>query len=137
MMNYVDQTEFSSVDGSHQGNCMSACLANLLDITLANIPNFAAMPEETWFADFNLLLENNGYRYEGCFYFSETQTWKDLLASSDGISGAFMVAGDSPRAYVTAGHAVLYKNNEMLHDPHPSRAGVLNLEYAFMIERAA
>jgi hypothetical protein len=135
-MIYFDQTEFSSVDSSQKGNCMSACLASLLCIELSLIPNFAMMTEDEWFGKFLLLIEENGHEYTGVFYFTDNKTWDDLLSECKGCDGMFMVAGPSPRAYVTAGHAVLYKNNELLHDPHPSRNGILNLEYAFMIERS-
>jgi hypothetical protein len=35
---------------------------------------------------------------------------------------------------VPAGHAVVFKSGEMVHDPHPDGTGILSLDCAYMIE---
>lgn len=128
---YVDQTEFSSHAGSTTGNCLSACVANLLSVPLEGIPNFAKLGG-AWFPAFTTFLRNNGYNVEGSFYF-RSGGWEDLLVLSCGVDSTFICCGPSPR-FVGLDHAVLYKDGLMLHDPHPSRSGLLELRYAFMIE---
>lgn len=139
MEKYVDQTEFSNEEGTEHGNCLSACLANLLGIDLALVPNFAAL-ERSWFPVFASIIYEHGYEMHGSYYFTATATrkgtWEGLLETSPGVDGIFIMGGASPRIK-GIDHAVLYKDGVMLHDPHPSRAGILDLKYAFMIEKAA
>jgi len=137
-MTYVDQTEFSDKDKGTKGNCLSACLANLLSIDLTLIPNFAYLGD-AWFPAFSSFLKENGYRFKGTYYFSSISdqasmgTWEDLLKINEGINGVYITAGPSPRLE-GVGHAVLYKDGNLLHDPHPSREGILSLRYTYMIE---
>jgi hypothetical protein len=138
MKGYVDQTEFSNEEGTEHGNCLSACLANLLGIDLAAIPNFAEL-ERKWFPVFSSIIREHGYEFQGSYYFdnpNRESSWEDLLSKSNGIDGIFIAGGSSPRIK-GIDHAVLYKDGEMLHDPHPSRDGILSLKYVFMIEKVA
>ena len=133
---YEDQTELSSEDGLTKGNCLSACLANLLNINLKDIPNFCYF-EDKWFFHFSEFLRKHNYEFEGSYYFNlanTPQTWEGLLELSPGINGIFIASGKSPRAYVKNGHAVLYKEGRLLHDPSPTKAGILTLDYVFLIE---
>jgi hypothetical protein len=135
----VDQTQFSSEDGTVNGNCFSACLAMLFDIPIDGIPNFAEMGTD-WFNPFLRFINNHGYDYYGMIYmlpFREhpAKTWEDVYKRSPGVDGFYIVGGPSPRTYVKNGHAVLYKDGKMWHDPHPSRDGLLAVQDVYMIER--
>ena len=137
-MTPVDQTEFSNVDVEPvtHGNCLSACLASILDMPIADIPNYATVYQQTgkWIDDFESLLLGRGYQLLEFFYFPQNGTWEDLLKQSPGIDGYFICCGPSPRESA-GGHAVIYKDGVLFHDPHPSRAGLLVLEDAYIIER--
>ena len=134
----VDQTEFSSADTEPQqyGNCLSACLASLTGIPLSDIPNFASLYAKTgyWSEAFTKFLLGHGYQFIEYFYFPQNWNWNDLLKQSNGIDGYFICGGVSPRN-TFVGHAVIYKDGVMAHDPHPSREGLIVLEDAYIIER--
>ena len=137
-MTPVDQTEFSSrgIEPATYGNCLSACLASITGVQIETIPNFATLYAETghWEEAFGEFLLKHGYQMREYFYFPQNGTWEDLLKQSSGIDGYFICGGSSPRE-TAGGHAVVYKDGVMVHDPHPSRAGLNVLEDAYMIER--
>lgn len=133
-MKPVDQTIFSNPEGTSKGNCMTACVASLLELPIEEVPYFIGLPEDEWFSVFQNFLKQHGYQFSGMFFFTEGLGWKELLQLSPGVNGYFMCSGASWRDYVTAGHAVIYKDGEMIHDPHFSRMGIKVLEDAWMIE---
>lgn len=129
------QTIFSSRDGSTKGNCLVACVASVLDLpSLDGIPHFIDA-ERAWFSVLHRFLVQHDCEMHGSFYFSQGD-WNELLNRSHGIDGFFITCGRSPRGeWVTGGHAVIYRNGELAHDPHPSGDGILTIEYSLMIER--
>jgi len=110
----VDQTVFA-VPG---GNCFSACVASLLELPLKVVPYFMGdkppgEPEE-WFAGFLAWLRPLGY-------------WAIPLSVGNGWrpEGLCILSGKSPRGSFL--HSVVARGTDLdvVHDPHPSRAGVL------------
>lgn len=140
MKTYTDQTEFTDQEKGTKGNCLSACLANLLNIELSVIPNFAYL-ENKWYHAFDKFLTENGFECNGSYYFDRISeqhplsTWEGLMERNQGVGGVFIAGGPSPR-FPTIGHAVLYKDGSMIHDPHPSRLGLVDLKYVFLIEKS-
>lgn len=119
-MKPVDQTNF----GMPGGNCFSACLASLLEIDLAEVPYF--MGEADWVGAVNRWLQPRGL-------------YALLLKSNDGedyrfLQGFYILSGTSPRANgeidpetkLPWQHSVIARGNKVVHDPHPSRAGILS-----------
>jgi len=136
----VKQTRFTSPLGTVKGNCLQACVASLLELPLMAVPDFVAMDPDTWVDQFETWLDSKGYVFEGMHYFvndvgTELGTWDTLLAESKGVDGYFIVGGDSPREWVTAGHAVIYRDDEMRWDPHAGRQGLKLRRYAYIIHR--
>lgn len=135
----VDQTIFSTEEEPRIGNCFSATIASLLEIPLEKVPYFIGMGKD-WFRPFCLFLDEYKMHFTGTYMFhtwpsGEERTWEHLLELSSGIDGYFICGGKSPRPFVTSGHSVIYKDGKLVHDPYPSRAGLLDLEDALMIER--
>lgn len=107
-----------------KGDCQSACLASLLDLPLSSVPNFLLdLPEEAgvefarrinrFLAPFGLMhleLEYRGFCERCKFYDVDTMY--------------HMIYGPSPRSKDIL-HAVVGRNGEIFHDPHPSRSGLL------------
>lgn len=109
-----------------RGNCLSACIASLMEISIEEVPNFHEgighkVPQDDpegvkifWKNVMNFLYAN-GYSLvhldasEG----SETLTH---------LKGYYLVGGESPRGYQ---HAVIYHNGKLAHDPHPEGGGVV------------
>ena len=105
----VDQTTF----GVPGGNCFSACVASLLELPIERVPYFMG----DFPADFDRWLAARGlfqavYRPKNLEQFVPREA---LL-----IIGGMSARG--PHAVV--GNGAL----EVLHDPHPSRAGLVTIE---------
>ena len=121
-MTPVDQTHFWAPDGSSQGNCLQAATASILDLPLDEVPNFHDCEQGFWqgFKDF---IKSRGYVV--------------MALRKDGWcrhSGAHYLAyGQSPRGVT---HAVVYCRGVLAHDPHPSRAGILDVEEINVLVRA-
>lgn len=110
-MKPVTQTLF----GDMKGNCFAACIASLLELELATVPNFCVDHHSRWWDVLNDWLEPRGFvaiMLEG----AEMQHYR---------SAYVIASGPSPREGVS--HSVLYRNGELVHDPHPSRAGLLEV----------
>lgn len=111
-----------------QGDCFTASLASLLDLTYEEVPLFIEMGNE-WFLKFTEFIIAHGFDYNGL-----TNEKRINEGISNGVDGYFLVSGESPRGFKN-GHAVVYKGTEIAHDPHPSRAGIIGEPKFWMIER--
>lgn len=124
-MKPVMQTLFHDKDGT--GNCFEACIASIFEMDLKDVPNFHG---DNWFGDFWKWLKEKGYTSYGSLYNEKIENYKG------GVDGYFIVAGESPRGkHIKGGHAVVYKNGIMVHDPHPEGTGVLSIKYIMSIEK--
>jgi hypothetical protein len=106
----VDQTRFGDPDG----NCLAACLASLLELPLDDVPHFVA---EGWYSALERWLEPRGL-WPLCFV-SPTQ------AQLERVLGYAIVSGPTERGLL---HATVWRAGLLVHDPHPSRAGLLAVE---------
>lgn len=118
-MTPTDQTKF----GPTEGNCMSACLAAMLEIPIEDV-----QCEETdnWFKDVNDWLQDN--HQLAMMEVSTIPYW---------YRGYFIVCGKSPRGieHACIGH-VKEGRVAVLHDPHPSRDGLLNIDEVYALVKA-
>ena len=121
-MTKVDQTIFAT-DPKRKGNCVSACVATHLGLSLSTVPHFIEHDREA--------------TVDGS---TQSSTWWDMLTGFMAAFGLWpveltdpaegepkeilWVAGMSERGVL---HQVLYRDGELWHDPHPSRAGVLDV----------
>lgn len=144
-MKPVNQTIFSSKDDpSIKGNCLTACVASLLEMNIEDVPYWAGMPDHEWGENFWNFIDNHAIRCGwGAYYVgekmklpedSEEEFWNKVKKICSGIDGYYIVCGTSPRGF-TAGHAVIYKDGKLAHDPHPSRDGVSKIWSAYLIEK--
>lgn len=108
----VDQTTF----GHPGGNCFSACVASLLDLSIEDVPYF--MDVEDWCAKFASWLVSYGF-YPVTFRLMDR--WRP--------QGLYILGGKSPRG----DHAVVACENVIVHDPHPSREGLIAIEDATLL----
>lgn len=131
-----DQTVLSDPIRGIRGNCFCACIASLLEMHLHEIPEFQNMGTR-WYNPFRDFLIRSGYELIGTYYFSRPKfSWANLLEYSPGVDGFFIVNGQSPRTGInTTGHSVIYKECVLVHDPHPSRKGLVSNIDIMMIER--
>lgn len=118
-MKPVDQTVF----GDRTGNCFAACVASVLELPLEGMPNFCGGPditEDSWCPRFRAWLAERGL---GCAFLGYSP--EHGIAAVVGAGAYVIVGGDSPRGNFL--HQVVYRGDELVHDPHPDRTGLLKI----------
>jgi hypothetical protein len=123
-MKPVDQTILAPPDG----NCFAACLASILEMPLAEVPNYKS---DQWVTEFNAWLKPRGLALltitlpEGIENMSQDERRYFL-------PGYCILAAQSPRYDCL--HAVVVHDGEIVHDPHPERhMGVKEWKQADML----
>jgi hypothetical protein len=106
-MRPIDQTVF----GAPMGNCLPACVASLLHLELVQVPHFGA---DGWLDALRAWLAPRGFWPAYC----------ELTPDGWRPEGLYILAGKSPRGSYL--HAVVAEGSRIVHDPHPSRAGLLS-----------
>jgi len=127
-MTPVKQTIESNKQLKIKGNCLQACVASLLDLPLEQVPHFVSFSDDEWVNIFLDFIYAKGYICEGYAPFSEINN--ESLKS--GVDDFFIVTGQSPRGIK---HAVIYKKDQMFHDPHISNSGLIKLEGFYLIKK--
>lgn len=102
-----------------QGNCLQAALASVTGRPLGEVPDFAAMGKG-WLWELLMWCRRQGLNARF------TRNRHALLAHR----GPAIVQGQSDRGLK---HAVVYDRGRMVHDPHPSRAGLKTVEDAILL----
>jgi hypothetical protein len=100
------------------GNCFSACVASLLELPLSDVPQF--MTGDDWWAEtFLPWLAAHGW----------WAAWW-LLTDRPAPPGLYILTGHSPRRPEDRSklHSVVARGHDVVHDPHPSRDGVLTAD---------
>lgn len=122
------QTIFGDgADGATPGNCMQTAVASLLGLPLEEVPHFVAAPDDLWWSAFLNWIVGRGLRltmFEERFTTREIYLDGWLIAApiSDAPTDQLVIAnGMSDRGFR---HCVLWKNEALVHDPHPSGAGL-------------
>jgi len=121
-MKPVDQTKF----GFGNGNCQAACIASILEIPIEDIPNFHGddpTDAETYWKNVRKWCEDKPFTIIS-IAFQEDHDPKEFLKDCWVIA-----SGPSPRGTEEwHRHAVVWKNGKIVHDPHPSRAGLKEID---------
>lgn len=104
-MTPIYQDKFNNTFPYGGGNCLQACIASLLDKPLEAVPHFMLFGKE-WYTALSIYLDSVDYKLEG---------WWEGEPPHDGEY--YMVSMDS--GDVEYGHACIYKNGKVVHDPHP------------------
>ena len=134
------QTRTTNETETEHGNCFAACVASILELPIDDVPRFEEMPDGQWFLPFWDLLKAYGYEFHGTRTCGDLPAWPEDTTLFEplgpGVDGYYIVGGGSPRG-VKRGHCVIYKDGRMVHDPHPSQAGVTCIQEVYLIERAS
>lgn len=102
------QTIFVDDPRGIPGDCMRTAVASLLDLPVEAVPHFVLFDAPgAWFTAFSLWLDGRGLRIRA---FPGGSVDRECLA-----------LGMSPRGVE---HVVVWGPDGLLHDPHPSRAGI-------------
>lgn len=115
-MKPVDQTRF----GMPEGNCFAACVATIFELPIEAVPHFMDRGD-AWYPAFRAwAMENLGHE-PVCFPCRE-----DSLRTLD---APCIVSGPASRGF---DHATVWQRGQLVHDPHPSRAGLLEVHDAIV-----
>jgi hypothetical protein len=119
-MNKVFQTKFND-----EGNCFAACVASMLKCDIDEVPHLGIEEEWNEYEERlnNYLREN----YRTVLTHVPYDDWGDFISFYHKDS-YYIVSGQSERGYE---HAVISKNELMVHDPHPSSSGVTDMKSIF------
>lgn len=117
----VDQTGFGEIDG----NCWGAAIASVLEVGLDALPDYVADYHAG--GDWHALMMAYLHRHHGL-----------TLMSLDGRliphvtpNGFHLIGGLGPRGFQ---HSVVGLHGKIVHDPHPSRAGLVRSEeFEFLV----
>ena len=116
-MKPVDQTRFSPTE-MPLGNCFGACVASILEAPLSDVLDDGEMLQgELWWRTWEAWLNQRGF---GLVHLGDYPPAWFLPAK-----GYSIMSGKSPRGDFL--HSVVALNGELVHDPHPSRDGVVNI----------
>jgi len=120
-MKFVFQSKF----GNGEGNCFAACIASLLEIDLDSVPDFYLLFQANWFDKFNEWLHPLGF---SAIIISHHAIHQEVGLPSDCY---YLMGGMSPRGIM---HSVIGLDGKMVHDPHPSGEGLVNVDdYTFFV----
>lgn len=100
------------------GDCFRACLASLLELDLDDVPH--AVHFVTWFDEVRRFMRAQIGSDAGCY----EPRWP---LYDDGIGRPVIASGPSPRGPWWHSVIVDSTTGELMHDPHPSRAGILEV----------
>lgn len=119
-----------------RGNCFAACIASLLELPISEVPNVETLYgiDDTFY--YEVLwrwLGHLGYELSTdsrfrCFHGDESKSeFKEQLKDK-----FYLVSGKSPRGVQ---HIVIYKNGQLVHDPHPTKEGLLTEDFFENLEK--
>lgn len=125
MERWQKQTKFFNPDLGGGGNCTEAALASVFNIPLEQMPTFhpgrderndPSAAKEFW-DNFEDWLLGKGY----------------IAIMKDGNycpECVYLASGPSSRG---CSHMVVYQDGQMIHDPHPSGEGILEVEQVWLL----
>lgn len=116
---FVDQTTFYDPDQPGKGNCTEAAVASILGLPLDDVPNFRADGAEAYkfWSSFRRFIRSRGYE-------------PIMLPGNHMHDALYLASGPSPRG---VNHMVVMRAGKMIHDPHPSRAGIGTVEHVWLL----
>jgi hypothetical protein len=116
---FADMLELHDPDKGTIGDCWRACIASILGVPAEEVPHFLKLELEELKASWITLtvewLRERGY---SLIRLDSAPFWV-----SDGF--LCIASGMSPRGFR---HCVVYDGFDIVHDPHPSRDGLVDFD---------
>ena len=103
------------------GDCLRACVASIIELPIENVPHFAL--HQNWLR----LLQSWAFDTHNVHV-----VYLSLLPKSTPYTDEFtlwIASGISRRG---TRHAVVYKGNRMIWDPHPDKTGLVEVDHAIL-----
>lgn len=104
-------------DQLEDDDCLRACLASIFDLTALDVPHFVRDHGAMWNAEFKDWLAGRGFE---CVAFDNHYPRQGIYLA-DGWTDR-----DTP-------HMTVWRGVEMIHDPHPGKAGLTNIRRTYWI----
>ena len=101
-------------------NCMQCAAAYMLGLPLAAVPDFEKAGPDAW-ESFEAFFAALGFTTE-------------MLPPNLELLGDYLASGESERG---TSHMVVMRDGKLLHDPHPSNAGLAAIQVVWVIARRA
>lgn len=118
----VEQTKVH-IPGEQRGNCMAACVASILELDIRELPDVDEVEEKGLI--FTNVLNTYLAQHHGLTY----AYVPDYLIGGVRVPGYHVLNGPTIRTRETGiHHAVVAWDGRMVWDPHPSKAGLLEVE---------
>ena len=120
----IDQTRLHDDKAGTVGNCTQAAVASLLEIAIDDVPDFTG--GET--ADTPGAVSAFWQRFDA--FFESRGLTAHRLSGDVGVECMHLASGLSPRGI---SHMIVRKGFEVIHDPHPSRAGLESVKHVYLV----
>ena len=110
------------------GDCFRACVASMLELDLERVPEFEEDMRDDdsvqWF--YHLIY--------WCYYvhFTKVEYFKAESSGHVVRPGAYYIVGGTSPRFHGENHAVIYKDGELVHDPHPEGTGIVGTPKHYM-----
>ena len=116
-MKPVDMTIMHNPDKNQYGDCQRACIASLLELDIESVPHFLKTGiDEDFFLSLNSFLAE-----EGLVHLEIMPIDFDHPQFTGKADIYHLIYGPTIRG---TQHATIGLNGEVVHDPHPSKAGL-------------
>ena len=99
-------------------NCMQCCVGYLLGLTLAQVPDFST--DGGW-EGFGAFATSHGYAAV-------------MLPGNRELEADYLASGTTARG---TSHMVVMNDGKLIHDPHPSNAGLVEVQCVWLLARNA
>lgn len=113
---------------------MTACIASIFELKLSEVPWFVKGNQGSgkWFKPFYEFCYQRGYQIVPYYVLGNHPQldWNNLPEHLQGMYCYHLACGPAERGF---GHATVGWRDTIVHDPHPSKAGLLKInEYYFL-----
>jgi hypothetical protein len=127
-MSPVDQTILHDPDNGQYGDCMRACIASLLEVPIDQVPHFFEGGCES------AVFDQRVADYLGRHGLIELSMPAEVARRTHYTRECYhLMYGYSARGTF---HAVVALNGMVVHDPHPSKVGIIDderVQFAFLV----
>lgn len=119
---WITQTTFfdpSDPKNPNKGNCTEAAVASILNLPLAAVPTFHVVGGESsqFWRNFKEFLWERGF-------------YVQMMPGNHCPNSLYLASGPSERG---CNHMVVMCDDFLVHDPHPSRAGLTHVENVWFL----
>lgn len=132
------------------GNCYAACIASLMELPITEVPNvevFFHLDNSFWNEIMLTFINSKGWDI-GCddrFKVYHPELHYQLRGPADKdfdlwlnelkfelLREYYLVSGQSSRG---VNHICIYQNGRLVHDPHPTKEGILTFDFFQSLEK--